>query len=463
MKRYTTLLLSCLSLLVLAAMPAAGQILWDRTMGTSAYQETSVAWVTVPGGYVSVGLGGSDGTGRQPDQIYLSKVDDAGTVLWQRGLAVPGSKTLYPQAAVADALGHLYVTAIGFNGATLNYSSGLLIKYSPAGDTLWTRVIKPLGGHADFSSIVLAVDGSVVVTGRREPDQFVANYSPTGQELWHRSYDYSPDDHGYLQQLAKLSSGFLVIEAPLSGGKLPRYLLLDENGLLVAEKPAPPFYPYALQPDRTGNLLAAAGRLTKISPEGDSLWTRSYRLYGSAFEVMFAAQAVPGGNYLLCGTRYNGIDRDLGLVVVDQNGTTLRDTLFVLPGTDEYPSGATFDSQGNYIVAGYTTEGPVGRADQFAFKLRNWNRTLPTRAASASLTAYSLYPNPAPLNNVRVATSSGTAFLGEYQICDTTGKLVRLGRTTPSGIPLDDLPPGLYLIQLRQGEHWLPAQRLARQ
>lgn len=462
MKKNASVIIGFLSLL-LTYLPAAGQILWDRTMGTSAYRETSVAWVTVPGGYINVGLGSSDGTGQQPDQIYLSKVDDAGTVLWQRGLAVPGARTLYPQAAVADMSGQLYVTVAGFNGVTPNYSSGLLIKYSSVGDTLWTRVIKPLGGQADFSSIVLATDGSVVVTGRQEPDQFIAKYSSSGQQLWRRSYFYSPDDIGYLQQLAKLPSGFLVIEAPLNGGKPPRYLLLDEDGQLVAEKPAPPFYPYAVQPDQGGNLLAAAGRLTKISPQGDSLWTRRYSLYGGPFEVMFAAETKPGGTYLLCGTRYNGLDRDLGLVLVDQNGTMLRDTIFVIPRTSEYPSGATFDAQGNYIIAGYFSEGAIGGADQFAFKLRNWNRTLPTRVGMTSATAYTLYPNPAPLNNVQIATNSGTAFLGEYQLCDAMGRILRLGRTTPLGIPLDDVPPGLYLIRLRQGERWLPALRLARQ
>lgn len=460
MSSYKVLFACCLALL-LTVHPAAGQLLWDQTMGTKAFDETSAAFIPVPGGYLNVGQGAVDGTARQPNQMYLSKVDEAGKVVWQRGQLFFDFQFVYPLAAATDAAGQFYVAALASsNTPTSPPSVGLLVKYTATGDTIWTRRIITSGERSSLRRAVTTADGGVVVIGDQGTDSFIANYSSSGQVLWRRSYFFSTDHPGYLQQLAKLPTGFLVINSPDYGGIAPRYLVLDENGLFVAEKPAPDYYPYALQPDRAGNLLAAGSRLGKISPLGDSLWTRRYRLNGAALDIRFATQTPTGGRYLLACARGPFGNQDVALLLVDAAGTVLRDTLLYRPGAHELPTGAAFDAAGNYVIGGYATEGPIGGADQFIFKLRNWDRLLGTATSSSRpvKVAYRLYPNPASSDEVHIADSDGAAFTGNYELRNVTGQLVHRGRTTPKQlISLRGLPSGLYLVRLQAGQQWLPA------
>lgn len=466
MKYYKNLLGSCLGVL-LTIHSAGAQILWQGAAGTKDFDENSSAFIPVPGGYLNVGTGAADGTGRQPQQLYLSKVDEAGKVLWQRGHELANARVLYTQGAVANKEGQVYVTVIGANdpSSASNYSSGTLVKFTPTGDTLWTRRVAGSPGlNASLSAVVLAPDEGVVTIGNQGTTNFIAKYSPTGQLLWRYAYVYSALHPGYLQQLGRLPTGFLVVCSPNRGDLPPKYLILDADGQLVSEKPSPSFYPLALQPERSGGLLAAGGRWSRISPLGDTLGSRRYRRYGADIEVQFAAETLRGGRYLLAGTRPDGATRDVALLLVDQTGTVLRDTLLVRTGADEVPTGVAFDPAGNYVIGGYATDGPVGRVDQFVIKVRQWDRGLATTpAASRVATAYYLFPNPAASDELRVANDRGSVFAGSYEIWDVTGRVVQVGRTTPArAINLRALPVGLYLVRLKDGTRWLPALRLSR-
>jgi hypothetical protein len=196
---------------------------------------------------------------------------------------------------------------------------------------------------------------------------------------------------------------------------------------------------------------------------GDTLWSRQYAQFGRNVEVRLAAPVPGTTNYLLAGTRANSLDTDLSILLVNQNGTLLRDTLLVRYGGNEYPTGLSTDALGNYLIGGYTDNSPLGHADQFALKLRSWNRLLPTRPVAAPATAYHLYPNPAAgADRLRLATEAGATYTGAYELRDLTGRLVQAGSSWPaSGLPVRGLPTGLYLLRLREGERWLPALRLA--
>ena len=317
-----------------------------------------------------------------------------------------------------------------------------------------------------YSRVVTTVDGGAVVLGTHDNEQFIAEFSVTGQELWHRSYPYSATYPGYLENITQLpTGGFLVTNSPDYGGVGWKYLLLDSQGLLLTTKPARADGTYYWQLDGAGNVLAGAGRFYKLSTEGDTLWSRQYAQYGRHVEIYLAAPVPGSSNYLLAGTRYNSSDYDLSLLLVDQNGARLRDTVLVRYGSSEYPTGLHVDGQGNYVCGGYSDSGPLGGADQFAFTLHNWNRTLPTRSASAPAQAYQLYPNPTTsLEQLHLATAVGSPYAGAYELRDQTGRLVQTGSKWPGqGLPLHGLSPDLYLLRLREGEHWLPTLRFTYQ
>jgi hypothetical protein len=179
--------LGTLLLLCLLATASHAQLLWQTTTGTSAYDETSVGFVAVPGGYVNVGRGGGNGTASTyPNQFYLAKLSPSGTVLWQKSTSFASRNVgvLEAQAAVADASGQIYATGQCFELVTKHpaslYSFGLLVKFSATGDTLWSQVLHGLNRSA-YSKAVVTADGGVVVIGENDADRFIAKFSATGQ------------------------------------------------------------------------------------------------------------------------------------------------------------------------------------------------------------------------------------------------------------------------------------------
>jgi hypothetical protein len=85
-------------------------------------------------------------------------------------------------AMAVDAAGNVYVTGHSVGAGT--GTDFMTIKYSPAGDTVWTR---RAGGTGDDSAFALALDGSgnVYVTGCQESpttgqDYLTIKYDPAG-------------------------------------------------------------------------------------------------------------------------------------------------------------------------------------------------------------------------------------------------------------------------------------------
>jgi len=450
--------------------PARAQFIWQQATGTAAFDETSTNFIAVPGGYLHVGQGGGNATATNlPNHLYLAKLSPAGAVLWQQSpsFAYRNAKVLYPTGAAADASGQFYVASQFFPLKTTlsgSPSFGLLVKFTASGDTLWSRVLLGLT-HSAYAQVVATADGGVVVIGQNDLDQFVAKFSPTGQELWHRTYLYNSTLTGYLDNLVLLpTGGFLVAQSPNYGGVPDKYLVLDAQGQLLTSKPARPYKHFFLRLDAAGNVLDGAGRLYKVSPLGDTLWSRQYSQYGRKVDARLAIEN-PGGQYLVGGQRFNGLDYDLSLLLVEKTtGAVLRDTLLVRYGGDELITGLHLDAQGNYLVGGSVSDnGPLGGADQFAFLLRGWGRLLPTRpSAAGALAGYSLFPNPAESGQtVRLASPAGPAYAGAYELRDALGQLVRHGAALPTGgLPTQALPPGLYLLRIRPAAVWLPALRL---
>lgn len=454
--------------LLLFPVDIQAQVLWDQNAGNPNDDLTSRRFMAVPGGYLNVGQGGSDGKGTRPDQIALVKSDLTGKVIWQKEQAFFGFRVLYPLGVAVTATGECYVGAEGFNpNQTLYPSQGLLVKYSPQGDTLWTRRSSQQGANAAFFRAVTTSDNGVVVIGYRGSDQFVEKYSANGQLLWHRTYFYSSAFPGFLQELAKRPDGFLVISAPNGPGLPPKYLMLDEEGQLVAEKPAVWDYPYSLTTDAAGNVLAAGARLVKISPQGDTLWSRRYTRYGRAFEARAVAPIGTSG-YLVAGTISNSLNRLMVLLLLNSDGQVRRDTLLTSrSGIDVYPTGVILDANLNYVIGGYADPGTLGGSEggvpngprnwsvQFTVALRNWERLLLTKTTSQLLVSggYTLYPNPVgDGEQVRVLTPKGQPYQGAYEILSgSTGQLLRRGEVLPIGgqTPLlNGLPPGLYWLRL---------------
>ena len=450
---FLVLSLTCLALL-LGPAPARAQFLWQKAIGTAAGSETAEFMVPVAGGFVTLGQyvewTAPFGTG-----LFLSKVSPAGDTLWTRRWPLRRAGALYPRGLFADAAGNLVATAITFGPppsptAPQPPSEGRLVKFSAQGDTLWTRAVSA-PSNAALTVPVLGNDGNYVVigdVGLSLPALF--KFSPAGALLWTQIVPYNTTRQGYLQNLVAVPNGYFLVSSPNFGGLKSKYITVNEQGGYQFERPGRIYYPDQLKLDSQGNILAVGGDLLKLTVQGDSIWGSLYQQFGQMLGVARLAE-LPNGRYLVAGTRRNGPARDVGLAVVDRNGTLLRDTLFVRNGSDENVAGIALTPAGNYVVALGASVGPFGRADQLLFAYRTWDRLLPTRAAQPAARArLAAYPNPTA-DALTLEAPDAHRLTGSYTLYDLRGSAVQAGPLpglARARLSLSSLPAGIYLLRV---------------
>ena len=243
-----------LLLVGLGTAPARAQFLWQRPVGTAANNETAEFMVPVAGGFVTLGKYSSP-TVQINDGLYLSKVNYAGDTLWTKRWPLRQAAAIYPRGLFADGAGNLVATAITFGppatpSAPPPPSEGRLVKFSPAGDTIWTRAVQAASG-ADLDVPVLGNDGNYVVTGGYGlsfPALF--KFSPAGTLLWTQLIAYDNARMGYLQNLVAVPAGYLLFSASNTNLR-GKYIRVDEQGTFQRERLATFYGPAQLQRLRT--------------------------------------------------------------------------------------------------------------------------------------------------------------------------------------------------------------------
>lgn len=455
MKSFYTSLFPALVLisLLLSSRPAAAQFLWQRAVGTATRGETAEYMVAVPGGFVTAGQSGnitvSDNSG-----LYLSKVNYTGDTLWTHRITFANVHIFYPRGLIVDAGGNLVVAAFTFTPpasptAPASVSQGLLVKLTATGDTLWTRPLRNPAGAA-LTSVTLGNDGSYVAIGSFGNTLPVLHkFSPAGALLWSQLVPYDNTRPGYLQTLVAVPAGYLVCSDPYVLGLPPKFITVNETGNYQFERSC---WCGAIQMrlDAQGNVLAAGANLTKLTAQGDSLWSRSYQQYGQQLALARVVE-LPNGRYLAAGERLNGPTRDVGFIVVDRNGNRLRDTLLVRNG-DENVAGVAFTPAGHYVVALGSSLGPIGYADQLLFAYRSWDRLLPTATRQpAPLARLTAFPNPTT-DELTLVAADAHPITGQWALYDMLGCQLQAG--TWPGLPYGRLslhaqPAGFYLLRVR--------------
>ena len=456
MKRLSSPLLLAFTFLclLLGVAPAKAQFLWQRAVGTATADETAEFMVPVAGGFVTLG---KYHPGGQPfgEGLYLSKVSYTGDTLWTKRWPLRRADILYPRGLFEDRTGNLVASAITADPATNPnvppISQGRLVKFTATGDTLWTRTVSTPSANAALDVPVLGNDGNYVVIGdfgASLPALF--KYSPAGALLWTQLVPYNTARPGYLQNLVAVPNGYFLVSSPNLGNLKSKYITVDEQGAYQFERTGRFYYPRQLRLDSQGNILAAGGDLLKLTVQGDSIWLRSYVQYGQLLGISRTTE-LPNGRYLAAGERRNGPTRDIGIAVVDRNGTLLRDTLLVRYNSDENVAGVALTPAGNYVVALGASAGPIGRADQIVFAYRNWDRVLPTRAPQpAGLAQLAAYPNPTT-GEVTLTAADAHPLAGRWTLYDLLGRAVQAG-TLPGlarcHLSLTAQPAGLYLLRV---------------
>ena len=190
---------------------AYGSLLWTHQLGQYGFDgamdvATNAAGNIFITGHTDGSLGGQTNAGST--DAFLSKFDTSGNVLWTRQLGTSAVEASYGIAT--DAVGNIFITGCttgslyGSNAGNLDV---FVSKYDPLGSLLWTRQ-QGTSGQETSNGVATDTDGNVYIGGGTmgsldggpyagQWDAFVSKYDASGTLLWTHQRETSADDYIY--------------------------------------------------------------------------------------------------------------------------------------------------------------------------------------------------------------------------------------------------------------------------
>lgn len=314
----------------------------------------------------------------QSDAIIL-KLDDDGQVLWdERYDGETGIDYFWGVAILPDQS----IVATGATTNEMGAQQPIIVVYDEDGDVLWTH-IEPDAGDASANDVVVDSFGDIVVTGYvRDPDTFerrawLAKFSGDGDPIWDQRMEV-PVGQGNLvlaihsDDTMAMAGGDGTVyvrtvdpdgeeiwtwteSVGIQGGLFGAGFASDGDVIVAGLHMGNPAYSYLARHPDDG---------------GDPLWVDSWigALGGSA--ISYAA-AVDGDDRPVHAGLHSSLAGDSGIFVRKHEPD--GDVVWVhavdpIPGSFDYPSGVTTDSQDYVIVSGRRT-GDNGNGDMFIRKV----------------------------------------------------------------------------------------------
>jgi hypothetical protein len=138
-----------------------GNVLWSHTFGGAEWDECRTIWQATNGGFYLLGTSGSFGDTLR--NIWLTKIDENGQLLWSKTYG--GANYDFGASGINTRDGGLLVTGIGLSYDSTTWSLNM-IKMNSSGDTLWTRLYKKPGNVGYyFWNTIEARKGGFVLAG----------------------------------------------------------------------------------------------------------------------------------------------------------------------------------------------------------------------------------------------------------------------------------------------------------
>jgi hypothetical protein len=252
--------------------------------------------------------------------------------VWTRIYQVPYYSDDHAWGCTVDGSGGACVTGYTTNGI-------LSIKYTAAGDTVWTRrydgASNSFGCMTDGSNNIYVVGFSFADHG----DWLVIKYNPSGDTLWTRKYH----------------------DSEISSGSAHACAVDDSDNLIVTG------YTY--------DSISFYGCLTmKYSPSGDSIWARKY--YSASGCWAFGCAADSANNVYVVGEDWTSAE--FLIIKYSASGDTLWTRRFNASIDVDRARGCAVDGSGDVFVTGHCGDDPTN-TDYMTIKYNSSGDTVWTR------------------------------------------------------------------------------------
>ncbi len=375
-------------LIVIIALPINAQIKesWAVRYDNGGVDKSNTIGIDDFGNVFITGSSNSAGVGTED---YLTiKYNSAGSEEWTSRINGSGGSVDIAYALVIDSSGSIIITG-GSVGSRSGYDY-FTIKYSSAGDTLWTRRYNGPKNSKDIAySIALDDSQNIFITGESEgltgthgifEDYATVKYNPAGDFQWAARYNGPAGDYDKANSICVDTEGNIYVTGVSDGGSsgsgdphfdyatikynsagltqwIRRYNSSngEDEGVMV-------------KADELGNIFVtgfssdvstfADYATINYSADGDTTWISRYNGPASNDDRASSLAVDNLGNVFVAGKSYGGSITNYDYTTIKYN--SLGDSVWV----NRYNGGASdidgasavsLDKSGNVYVTGYST------------------------------------------------------------------------------------------------------------
>jgi uncharacterized delta-60 repeat protein len=269
--------------------------------------------------------------------VMTLKYNAFGSLMW--GKAFDGLTKDYDSGndIAVDLSGNVYVTGVSNLGSTMNT---LTIKYSPVGDTVWSKMFSRGIEAAQSTAIAVDASGNAIIAGKvahYPNDIFVQKYNTNGDTLWTRYFSGKSSDD------------------------VAKSIAIDLAGNVYI-----------------GGNVGSEIAILKYSASGKLLWNQSYKSTINGTNNLISSKTSPSGITTFTETiKLSASDNDIATVQFDSSGGFNWESIF-----QEFGHGFTrgvrcvVGPNGNLYVAGYGTFGVRAPIELITIKYTSAGDTL---------------------------------------------------------------------------------------